>query len=635
MAEVSENIRKLSRRQFVKGAAAGAVGVAAVGALGSCGEAATPETCPTCPPAPTCPPEKECEACPEPEPCPTCEPCPPCEASTPWLPEKWDYETDVVILGNGFAGQAAAIEAHDAGASVILLEKAPEEFAGGNSRVCGQGIICPSPDIWDGYCEYIKAMTAGQGFPVPDDFIRTYVESSYHVKEWLEGMGAEVIPWMVLGFGDKGKLLPFFPNLPGAEAVASEPGCYSLPMELGVGRIWYFLQDQLLERSDIQRMYMTPAKRLIQDPLTKEVLGVVAETSGEEIVREDGGREVTGGTEIFVKAKKGVIVCTGGYEFNNEMVRDFQNITACYSPGGPYNTGEGIKMSWAAGADLWHMGVLSSPFSLSAGMKEEWRSSISVAVGGITTTWPRAGGMIMVGANNKRWRDEFRNSLSHMGWPNRENAAKEGAAPFVGVLMENGVYVRDKFPQPMHCIFDEAARLSGPFFSGSFSTQVEGYKCSEDNSAELEAGWIVQANSVRELAEKLGRDPDALVATVEKWNESCEAGKDLEFDTGDPNFVPYDRPQELLNPIALEGEPVYAVQVYPCSLNTQGGMRRNTECQVLDIWKNPIPRLYAAGELGDIWSYMYQCCSNAGAGCLGHGAIAGRNVVAETPWEGA
>jgi len=54
------------------------------------------------------------------------------------IPTKWDEEADVVIVGYGFAGSAAAIAAHDAGANVLLLEKAPEADKGGNSRVSGQ-----------------------------------------------------------------------------------------------------------------------------------------------------------------------------------------------------------------------------------------------------------------------------------------------------------------------------------------------------------------------------------------------------------------------------------------------------------------------------------------------------------------
>jgi len=141
MTEKEEATRKLSRRQFVKGAAMGAVSVAAVGALGSCGEAAaTPPPCPTCAPAPTCPPEKECEACPEPEPCPTAEPCPPCEeAKASWMPEAWDEEADVVIVGFGGAGATAAIAGADAGGDMLIIEVASKELRGGNTTCTGGG----------------------------------------------------------------------------------------------------------------------------------------------------------------------------------------------------------------------------------------------------------------------------------------------------------------------------------------------------------------------------------------------------------------------------------------------------------------------------------------------------------------
>ena len=73
-------------------------------------------------------------------------------------------------MGTGFAGQATAIEADRAGASVLMIEKASEKFQGGNSRVSGQGFIAPSPAIWEDYFIYLKALTAGLGFPVfPDE----------------------------------------------------------------------------------------------------------------------------------------------------------------------------------------------------------------------------------------------------------------------------------------------------------------------------------------------------------------------------------------------------------------------------------------------------------------------------------
>jgi succinate dehydrogenase/fumarate reductase flavoprotein subunit len=594
MSSDEKEQKRISRREFVKGAAVGAAGVAAAGVLASCAQEATP-----CPPCPTPEVIKETVEVPV-------EVIKEVEVK-PWLPEKWDEEADVVVIGAGFAAQAAAIEAHDAGASVLMLEKAPEEYQGGNSRVCGQGFLAPTPAVWDGYFAHFKAMTAGQGFPVPDDMLRLYTEGSYENKAWLEGMGAEVVigKWGLT----PGTNIPFYPQFPGSDVIATEPPDNTLPMELGPGRIWYFLEDQISERKGIRKMYETPAKRLIQDVVTKEILGVVAES---------------GGREIYVKAKRAVCMCCGGYEYNQDMIRNFQGMAVNYSSGGPYNTGDGIKMCMEVGADFWNMHVYAAPTSLAAGILPGYLSAIRISQA------PKAGASITVGANNKRWRDEYRKNIR--GIQNREIAVLEGAGPGTGKIIEKGVYVRDKYPMPMHIIFDEEARLSGPLFNASFAAQVEGYQPSEDNSTELEMGWIVKADNIRELATKIGRDPDALEETVNRWNESCAAGRDLEFDTGDPNHVPYNRPKELLNPIV--GGPLYAVECFPSALNTQGGPKRNTESQVIDMEGKPIPRLYAAGEMGDgVWSYLYQCLSNVGGGCFTVGRIAGKNTAAEEPWD--
>ena len=610
MAKEKEAPKKVSRKEFVKGAAA----VASVGALASCAPAATPAPAPTCPPAPECPPAAECAPCP-----------------TPWLPEKWDYEADVVVVGEGFAGQTAAIEADRAGASVLVLEKAPEKYAGGNSRVCGQGFVAPSPAIWDAYSEYLEAATAGVGFPVPDGWIKFFIEESYKSIEWFEDMGAEVIPSP--GIGTPGSWIPFFPHFPGADIIATETGCYRIGGEYsGPGGNWYFLDDWIKERPGIKEMYLTPAKRLVQDPVTKAILGVVAEEGGTETVREDGGRDVVGGTEIYVKAKRAVCICSGGYEFDQQMQRDFVGIARNYSWGTPFNTGEGLKMCMAVGANLRNMGTISAPTFMNVGPKPEIKCAPEIMM-------PTAGAAILVGANNKRWRDEYRPVTG--GISNKEIAGLETsqAGHYGTAVVENGVYVRDHYPMPMHMILDEEARLSGPLFAYyAWAKQMEGYACSPDNSWELEHGWIVKADSISDLVTKLGREPDPLFGrvpledTINRWNEFCAAGRDLDFDTGDPLHVPYGRKKELLKPIPLEGT-VYAIEIFPGCINTQGGPTRNTEAQVLNIEGKPIPRLYSAGELGGFWTLLYQCMSNVGADCYGWGRVAGQNGAAEEPWD--
>jgi succinate dehydrogenase/fumarate reductase flavoprotein subunit len=596
MSEEKEQPKRLSRKEFVKGAAVGAGALAGASALAGCGPATTPaetaEPCPTCPAA---------------------EECPPCEAA--WMPTSWDKEADVVVVGAGFAAQAAAITAFDAGVSVLMLEKAPEEFQGGNSRVCGQGFLSPSSAIWEDYYKYLDAATTGLGFPVnpdedfSDETLRFYTEESSKNVAWFESLGATVIDDTVAFGGMIGNALwiPFYPHFPGADAIASEPGWYRVGGDYdGAGGNWYFLEDQILERG-IEKLFESPAKRLVQDPVTREVLGVVAES---------------GGQEIYVKAKRAVCVCAGGWEFNQQMVRDFQGIPVLYGIGSPYNTGETIKMCWAAGADIRNMSAIAAPAGWSAGILPGYESAQLVSLS------PAAGGSIVIGANNKRFHNEYREQLygglSGKTYEERKAlAGQEGTVSSTGQEIRNGVFVRWDRPLPAHMIFDDAARLSGALFGMmgmGWAAGVEGYEPSADNSVELEAGWFIVADTIEELATKMGRDPDEVQDTINRWNQSCAAGVDEEYGRT-ANLTP------------IEGPPYYAIEIFPECLNTQGGMLRNIKSQVLDIEGDVIPRLYSAGENGDIWTIVYQCMSNVGGGCYAYGRVAGANAAAEEPWE--
>jgi predicted oxidoreductase len=109
-----------------------------------------------------------------------------------------------------------------------------------------------------------------------------------------------------------------------------------------------------------------------------------------------------------------------------------------------------------------------------------------------------------------------------------------------------------------------------------------------------------------------------LAETVARWNASVATGCDAEFGR-----------KLMLAPIAKG--PFYAVELSPSMLNTQGGPRRNENGQIVRPDGSPIPRLYSAGELGSIYSYLYQGTGNIGE-CLAFGRISGRNAAAETPW---
>jgi hypothetical protein len=214
------------------------------------------------------------------------------------------------------------------------------------------------------------------------------------------------------------------------------------------------------------------------------------------------------------------------------------------------------------------------------------------------------GGAIVVGPDARRFTDE-------------KFKTRHGKVPI------NGTWLPLATPCPMFMIFDHAHFGAGPIYdkrpTHGWTQIVERYEWSEDNSAELAKGWIRKADTVAELAAVIGLDPEALKATVERWNGHCDRGRDDEFGR-----------TLMLAPIAAA--PFYAVELAPSMLNTQGGPRRNEKAQIVRPNGTPIARLYSAGELGSIYSYLYQGTGNLGE-CLAFGRIAGRNATGETAWE--
>lgn len=191
---------------------------------------------------------------------------------------------------------------------------------------------------------------------------------------------------------------------------------------------------------------------------------------------------------------------------------------------------------------------------------------------------------------------------------------------------------------PCWLIFDDKAFKRGPVVGGSsgYSINREGYKWSRDNSQELANGVITKAESLEELAKKIGVSAENLVAAVQKWNTDIKAGKDTQFNRPIQNphkkvvHIEQKAGAAVSAPLDETG-PYYAIKLYPTLLNTQGGPKKNVNGQVMDVNNNPIPRLYAAGELGSMWGNIYQgACNNAE--CIVFGRLAGRAAAAEKPW---
>jgi hypothetical protein len=173
------------------------------------------------------------------------------------------------------------------------------------------------------------------------------------------------------------------------------------------------------------------------------------------------------------------------------------------------------------------------------------------------------------------------------------------------------------FPRiPCFLIFDEAARKAR-HIGRPLGLKGVSYEWSEDNSKEIEKGWIIKGETLDDLAKKIRVPEDHLKDTVNRWNECVKVGQDIDFG----------RPSETMF-APIESPPYYAMESWPILVNTQGGPEHNAKQQVLHISGKPIPRLYAVGELGSLFGHIYELGGNLGE-CVSSGLIAAENACGE------
>lgn len=498
------------------------------------------------------------------------------------FPRDWDYEVDVVVVGFGYSGASAAITAHDAGADVLILEKASEHFAGGNSRVSAGGMRIPN-NAQDAI-ENFRALCYGT---VPDDDIVVMAKAIMDVPKILQRLGIEIAP-----LGLPRTSLP----VPGGDsfnlysiAVGGKP-----VLESPLGSAGYLLYDRLKQHvidRGIKIFYETPAIKLIKNTTSNEIVGVMAKNSGKT---------------AKVKAKKAIILACGGYENNHEMWINFNypGIKA-YPWGSPYNTGDGIKMAIDVGANLWHMISIEWDCPCIKLPSEFYGCAIQTrVVGALHKT---VGSYIVVNKYGRRFMNECKR-LVHRKEPLEITYFDHESAEYPNI--------------PFYLIFDETFRLKGSLVQKSLTGWNNFFKLcewSDDNNSEIEKGWIVKAETLHELAVKMNINPEGLEKTVLAYNENCKADKDQDFG----------RPAETM--IALNNPPYYGVELALTLTNTQGGPKHNAKAQVLNTDNEPIPRLYVAGELGSFWGFLYPGGGNIPE-AIAFGKIAGENAAKEKPW---
>lgn len=463
---------------------------------------------------------------------------------------EWNAEYDVVVVGYGNAGATAAVTAADAGVKVLLIEKAPKGHEGGNSAICAQ-IVGFSYDA-DETLKYLKAMR-GEFDTTSDEILEVYAKGLAENIDWVKSMGGDPVDM---------KAHREFEMLEGNESFSY----FTISGTMMDGSMYKWDQSLVEARADqIDVWFETRGTRLIQDPDTRIIHGVVAENDGKE---------------IHIRAKNGVVLCTGGFENDPKMLQDYFSSTTIKSLGNAYyNTGDGIRMAMRVGANLWHMNNMAGPelnyYDETNGVMYQYLSNRLANKGAI-----------YVSGTGERFFDESE-KIGH------------GKKYFYGTYMQHPI------PHTMYAIFNDTAMMDGSVYSA----------WSLNNQEELEKGWIVKADTVEELAQKVGIDAAGLAAQIEKWNASCAAGVDEVFGRSAETLIPLDK------------GPYYAMKLTPAVVNTQGGPEKNEKGEVLDVDGQPIPHLYEAGELGDIWANLYQASCNMGGGLI-FGRISGANAAA-------
>jgi 3-oxosteroid 1-dehydrogenase len=496
----------------------------------------------------------------------------------------WDHEVDVVVLGSGGAGLTAALTAAVAGASVEVFEKAPT--VGGTTAVSGGVVWIPahnrSPDgeltVADAL-QYLRAQSLGA---MDDTLVETFVRTGPAMLDFVEahsGVRFEI----ATGFPD------YRPELPGGQPSGGRsliPTPFDL-VQLGqwATQITAFPADwsnvgfdaetraRLHAAVDDQTGHLCVAGAALIAGLLKGLLdtGATVHTNAraEQLIADAG--EITGvqvalpGQSIRVRARRGVILGTGGFEWDPVLTQAFLRgpMHGAVSP--PYNIGDGLRMAMTHGADLANMG-------------EAWWVPIVQIPGDTIEGKPRSRSVRL---ERTRPRSIIVNSAGRR-FVNEASDYNSMAGAFQ-YLDPRGGYVNDRG----WMVFD--------------SIHLQRYGFLGVAPGEPVPDWFCESADLAELAAKTGIDADGLTRTIREWNRQVAAGADSDFGRGSSAYDGYwgdDSATTLagktLGPI--DTAPYYAVPVCIGAMGTKGGPRTDPDGRALHVSGEPIPGLFAAGN---------------------------------------
>jgi succinate dehydrogenase/fumarate reductase flavoprotein subunit len=477
---------------------------------------------------------------------------------------------DIVVVGYGGAGAVAAITAHDRGTEVLVVEKQARGHHTPNTKLSLGVVLMPS-NAADAaaYMQVVSRVNLEHpdSRDIDDKVIAAWARYAAQTPGWLRKLGATgFVPFKTEGRDRR---------WPGNAAIKVD---YLARADgsPGYGHDLFALLDRAVGTRQIPIRWGSAAESLMVNA-KGAVIGV---------------RVKSGRRRIAIRARKAVILALGGFEHSAAALKTFLPIFPFAAGGNPGNTGDGLPMVQALGADLWHMAVMNGALKLKfpdfpMAFEENFAT----------------GAFMTVDRLGRRFRAETK-LLEYSEFWNTVH------------------YDTDRFSWPripVFTVFDETRRRAGPIVYTDFGAAglAGPYRWSDDNKAEIDRGWILQAPTLQSLAKKIGVDPAVLAGEVDRFNDACRQGKDW-----------LGRPTAAMAPIAKA--PFHAVPLWPGLNNTFGGPRRNARAQVMHVSGRPIPRLYAAGEFGSIFVQYPQSGANLSE-CIAFGRIAGENAARERP----
>lgn len=474
-------------------------------------------------------------------------------------------EADVVVVAAGPAGLAAAITAGENDLKAIVFEKA--NTTGGAANM-GMGPLGIDTKIQKkGFLDITKEEALDihmkyTHFRVDEDLVQTYFEKSADTIEWLEDMGVEFA----------GAFRYF------AESAAT----------------WHIVKP---ENGVIGPRAAGPMIRIMTEKVQELGGEIYLETPVKSLIMEDGkcvGVKAVdkNGEEIEARAKA-VVVATGGFGTNAEMIKEEfgYNLWEDFFPFNvPGTAGEGLKMMWEAGAQKFGANV-EMIFQLKDNMN--WFM--------MDTVFRQPA--LLINQNGERFMNEgYMGNTTFTG-----NAINLQPGHYAYLIMDDGLirHYRKNGPDIFDIVHpEEAFDAVEPEFARAVEEGYDGY---------------FEADTIEELAEKLGIDADKLQETIDDYNDMCDENLDHQFHKN-PRY---------LRPITGKGK--YRVgKFYIAAYGTIGGVRVNKRCEVMDKDLKAIPGLYSAGSdantiYGD--SYNFTLPGNTMGFAVNSGRMAGEAIA--------